>query len=47
MALSGEFFIGDQRIARPETFFGVNPSTGEQLQPAFSSSTTAAVEQAC
>jgi len=47
MPLSGEFFIGDQRVSRSETFFGINPANGEQLQPAFSSSTTADVEQAC
>src|SRR5687767_8120170 len=47
MALSGELFIGDARVARPETFFGINPATGQQLQPAFSSATSADVDQAC
>jgi 2,5-dioxopentanoate dehydrogenase len=47
MALSGELFIGDTRVARPETFFGVNPTSGEQLQPAFSSATSEDVERAC
>jgi alpha-ketoglutaric semialdehyde dehydrogenase len=47
MALSGELFIGDTRVARSETFFGVNPTSGEQLQPAFSSATSEDVERAC
>lgn len=47
MALSGELFIGDARVARPETFFGINPATGERLQPGFSAATTTDVEQAC
>jgi alpha-ketoglutaric semialdehyde dehydrogenase len=47
MSLSGKLFIGDTRVARSESFFGINPATGEQLQPAFSSATSADVEQAC
>lgn len=47
MALSGEFFLGDARVARPETFFGINPATGEQLQPPFSAATTPDVDAAC
>jgi 2,5-dioxopentanoate dehydrogenase len=47
MPLSGELFIGSARVARSETFFGVNPATGDQLQPAFSSATPADVEKAC
>jgi alpha-ketoglutaric semialdehyde dehydrogenase len=47
MALSGELFLGDRRVARAATFFGINPATGEQLDPPFSVATQADVDAAC
>jgi NADP-dependent aldehyde dehydrogenase len=47
MAISGELLIGGQRVRRPETFLAVNPSTGENLQPPFSSANAEDVEKAC
>jgi alpha-ketoglutaric semialdehyde dehydrogenase len=47
MALSGELFLGSRPVARAETFFGVNPATGERLDPPFSVATQADVDAAC
>jgi len=47
MPLSGQLFVGAQRIAKPETFFAKNPATGETLQPAFSAAGADEVERAC
>lgn len=47
MTLSGEVFVGDRRIACSETFFAINPATGERLAPAFSVATAQDVDEAC
>jgi len=47
MPLSGELFVGAQRVAKPETVFAKNPATGETLQPGFSAAGTAEVDRAC
>jgi 2,5-dioxopentanoate dehydrogenase len=47
MTMSGELFIGRERVARQQTFHGVNPATGEKLQPAFSSAEFGDVARAC
>lgn len=47
MTMSGELFIGRERVARQQTFYGINPATGETLQPAFSAATAIDVARAC
>jgi len=47
MAVSGELFVGGQRVKRPESFLATNPATGEHLQPPISSATAEDVERAC
>ena len=47
MTLSGELFIGRNRSTRLQTFHGVNPATGETLQPAFSAADAGDVAKAC
>ncbi len=47
MTISGELFIGRERIARQQTFHGVNPATGETLQPAFSAADPGDIARAC
>ncbi|HKE93955.1 MAG TPA: aldehyde dehydrogenase family protein, partial [Povalibacter sp.] len=47
MAVSGELFIGGERVKKSETFFAANPTTGQNLEPAFSAAGPAEVEQAC
>jgi len=47
MSLSGELFVGAQRVATAEKFNAKNPATGETLQPAFSAAGVTEVERAC
>lgn len=47
MTISGELFIGRERVARPMTFQGIDPATGQTLQPAFSAADTDDVAKAC
>ena len=47
MTISGQLFIGRDRVTRPDTFSAVNPATGASLQPPFSSANAADVERAC
>jgi 2,5-dioxopentanoate dehydrogenase len=46
MTISGQFFIGDERIQASRTFRAVNPATGEALEPGFSAADQAAVNRA-
>ena len=46
--LTGESLIGSRRVAgRPGAFRGVNPATGEQLEPAYGEAGAAEIDQAC
>src|SRR5882724_1548395 len=47
MALSGQLFIGDQRVVTAESFRAVNPALDHPLEPAFSAAGTAEVATAC
>ena len=47
MTISGQLYIGDERVGVSTTFRAVNPATGETLEPAFSSADQEAVERAC
>ena len=47
MTISGQLFIGRERVARTPTFLAVNPATGSTLQPPFSAATAADVARAC
>src|SRR6188768_3866945 len=47
MAVSGELFVGAERVKKGETFFAANPTTGQSIEPAFSAAGPAEVEQAC
>jgi len=47
MPISGELFVGAQRVAKTETVFAKNPATGETLQPAFSAAGRAEIDRAC
>jgi alpha-ketoglutaric semialdehyde dehydrogenase len=47
MAITGELFVGTQRVSKSETFFAKNPATNEALQPAFSSAGSDEIERAC
>ncbi|MFL6617309.1 MAG: aldehyde dehydrogenase (NADP(+)), partial [Povalibacter sp.] len=47
MAVSGDLFIGSQRVKKPETFFASNPATGQKLEPGFSAAGSQEIEQAC
>ena len=47
MALTGELFIGGDRIGTKARFAGVDPSTGADLPGAFSEAGAAEVEAAC
>jgi NADP-dependent aldehyde dehydrogenase len=46
-SLTGQLFIGSQRIATPETFQAVSPSDGSVLKPLFSIARHQDVEAAC
>ena len=47
MSISGQLFIGHERVGMSRTFRAVNPATGEALEPDFSSADQEAVERAC
>jgi 2,5-dioxopentanoate dehydrogenase len=47
MAISGELFIGSERLGSAHTFKATNPATGAPLEPAFSVADSAALERAC
>ena len=47
MAVTGDLFIGSQRVKKSETFFANNPATGQKLEPAFSAAGAEEVERAC
>src|SRR5262245_28821073 len=47
MAISGDLFIGNERIGASRTFRAINPATGEALEPAFSAAGQEAVDRAC
>jgi len=47
MSLSGTLFIGRRRISRAPAFYGMNPATGEKLEPAFSTADADDVRLAC
>jgi NADP-dependent aldehyde dehydrogenase len=47
MAISGELFIGSQRVKKSETFFANSPATGQKLEPAFSAAGPEEIERAC
>jgi len=47
MPVSGEIFIGGARLTSAERFHGLNPATGEQLEPAISAAGAGHVDQAC
>ena len=47
MAVSGELFVGGQRVRKAETFLAANPSTGEHLQPPFSAAGPEEIQRAC
>ena len=45
--VSGQLFIGTERVDAPRTFRAINPATGETLEPGFAVADEAAVERAC
>lgn len=47
MPVSGKLFIGAEQVATAATFQAVNATTGESMQPSFSSAGDAEVERAC
>ena len=47
MSISGQLFIGNERVGASRTFRAVNPATGEALEPGFSAADQGAVDQAC
>ncbi|GAA0840667.1 MAG: aldehyde dehydrogenase (NADP(+)) [Cupriavidus sp.] len=48
MTMTGEMLIGASAVRGTEdTFHGINPATGEKLEPAYQGSTAADVERAC
>lgn len=47
MAVSGELFIGGERVRKSETFYAANPATGQNLEPAFSAAGPAELQKAC
>ena len=47
MPVSGDLFIGSQRVKKSETFFVSSPATGEKLQPGFSAAGPEEIERAC
>src|SRR5262249_4967479 len=46
-AITGELFIGAERVATRETFQAVNPASNAPLEPRFSDAGVANVEAAC
>src|ERR1700722_13121685 len=47
MSISGDLFIGSERVRSSQTFRAANPATGATLEPGFSIADTAAVSRAC
>ena len=47
MSVSGELFIGAERVSSPQNFQATNPATGAKLEPGFSVAGTEAVNRAC
>jgi NADP-dependent aldehyde dehydrogenase len=47
MSLTGQLFIGADRVAARDTFRAADPSTGSQLDPAFACATSHDVDRAC
>ena len=47
MPLTGQLFIGGERVATAQTFRAANPATASELEPPFSSAGDAEVQRAC
>lgn len=47
MPLTGQLFIGRERVATSQTFRAANPTTAASIDPPFSSAGSAEVERAC
>jgi len=47
MTISGQLFIGRERVTRQTTLFAIDPATGQALQPPFSAADSADVDRAC
>lgn len=48
MTMTGEMLIGATAVRGTEdTFYGINPATGDKLEPAYQTGTTADVDRAC
>jgi alpha-ketoglutaric semialdehyde dehydrogenase len=47
MPLTGQLFIGRERVATAQTFRAANPATASEIEPPFSSAGDAEVERAC
>src|SRR3984957_18960550 len=47
MSISGDLFIGSERVRSSQTFRAANPATGATLEPGFSVADEAAVNRAC
>ena len=47
MSISGELFIGTERVSSPRTFHATDPATGMKLEPGFSVAGPEAVNRAC
>ena len=47
MSISGDLFIGSERVRSSQTFPAANPATGVTLEPGFSIADEAAVNRAC
>jgi len=47
MTISGQLLIGRERVTRQNTFFAIDPATGQALQPPFSAADSADVDRAC
>ena len=47
MSISGDLFIGSERVSSSQTFRATNPATGAMLEPGFSVADEAAVNRAC
>src|SRR5688500_10263371 len=47
MAISGDLFIGSQRVKKSEKIFATSPATGQKLEPGFSAAGPEEIERAC
>ena len=47
MPLTGQLFIGRERVATTQTFRAADPTTASSLEPPFSSAGDAEVQRAC